>query len=1586
MIRKKTLNSDGRGYASVKEEVYLPVKSNMDYQPFVHLHLHDDYSLLDGFSKVEDYAKATKERGWKYLCVTNHGLMGQIPRQYNICKELGITPIYGCEVYVNNYTKFKHYMTKEGEELFKGDKEDLPENLRDLSLEELRKLISTNYHLVLLAKNNIGFKNLIKITSQAWIEGFYRKPRVDLGFIAENSEGLICGSACLAGPISRNLMNGRIETAYHTAEWFKDVFGDDFYIELMLLEMDEQKKTNRQLMEIAKEYDIDLVLTNDCHYLLKEDSYYQDILLLLQNNKTIADLKESNNLFQFDSKELWYKTAEELDQSRLEHHNYIPLEVYEQAKRNTVKFAEKCNVEIDTSCKIPQYTKIPEEYDSALEYLKYKVRDGLEERGLLEKPEYIERIKKELGVIERKNYADYFLIVEDLVRYARENNILVGPGRGSAAGSLLTYSLGITDVDPLEHGLIFERFLNEGRADIPDVDIDFAPDGRNAIKEYIVETYGRDKTCAIGTYGSFGTKATVADVCRAFNVPLATSKFISKQLDGADDLDWEELLANEDYGKALKILDNEEYFSHVRGRLIKPLDVINKIRFKQKNISAHAAGFIISSENLRENLPVMTRDGTILSSWIEGLKGNELSTFGFVKWDILGLLNLVFIDETIKLLDERKGIKVDLHDDIDANLNNPDVYRDLSNGKGGLIFQFESNLMQKLLKDSTCDSFDCLAAITALGRPGPLQSKMTDEYIERKLGKKKYTIHPVLEKALGYTFGVVTYQEQVMAIAHELADFSLVETDNLRKILIKCGKRMKHDDTDPNWVKLQKYKKQFIEGGKKHMEEDELSELFDGFLKWAGYGFNKCLTGDTVVIRSSGNQHGKREISIKELYDLYRSKTSVGKKYRMFGYPQIMSMKNGTVKTDKIKDIVYNGKKKVFRITVDNGNSVKATSNHRFLSLNGWKELGDFCVGEEIAMMGDYLGYVKKGRHANWIKDNYVGRSGGLGFDCGENNPAYKDGRRSFFENNESELRQQYNYCQKCEKTHNRLEIHHKKLLKDFNYDYIKYHSKDNLIVLCPGCHKRTHYSEFGRTIRHGKGRPIIFGKIISIEFIGVEDTYDLEMFGDEHNFVANGFISHNSHAVSYTVISYRCAYLKTYYPTEYICAVLRNVKSETVANGKKKNKYEQYFYEAQRLKVKILPFDINESKVNFNIEADNLIRFGFFNLKGVGQAPAESIVRLQPFSSFDDFLQKSKKEKPITKSVIIPLILVGAFDSLCGRMEALIKYYIFKRIKCKDEHKRLAKAKLKVNDRICSVIEQVTGGFEKDFKELDVDTIDFSQYELSKEEKAYFFKNEVGFDMVHPFMEKVKKLNIDLERFERIVDIHAAQKGAGIGIIKSIITKKTRKGSDFYILQVEDGGGSDCSLRITLWEQDYKKYSDMIIEGRLIYFDVVRENPDYSNFTLNYMMDVNKLQENEEKMRIARDILFSRIRNKDKYTNDLSKISVEDGNETGIIGYVVAINNYAKKRNVKISDNLGMLDVFEWADSNKMEDLKEGDVVKVLVRRRDYQRGFESKKSYQVLNCKVFSDDEINKRKEQLKEQELLKPKKRKFIRRKKC
>jgi len=558
-----------------------------------------------------------------------------------------------------------------------------------------------------------------------------------------------------------------------------------------------------------------------------------------------------------------------------------------------------------------------------------------------------------------------------------------------------------------------------------------------------------------------------------------------------------------------------------------------------------------------------------------------------------------------------------------------------------------SALMRSLLKEIKPTCFADITSATALGRPGPLDMGMHKEYAARKNGKQFDYGSQKIEECLKESFGILVYQEDVMRLCNMVAGFPLDLTDTVRKNLMKSVRD--GDAKDKAAKERVKIHDMFISGFEKSgLRKDVAESWWQNCVSFARYGFNKCLTGDTVLTRCNGNQHTERNITIKDLYFAYRSETKVGRKYRRSGYPKIHAMIDGRIKFDKIKNIVFNGKKSVFKIVTENGFNIKSTDNHRFLSELGWKIVKDFSIGDMIAVtFQEYDGYKKKGYSNRVEGKTYTNDVPGFGEE--ENNPAYIDGRSILKHENILKLRQKYKNCQECNQPHNRLEVHHKQRLIAFDYDRIKYHDESNLCVLCPSCHKKKHYEQ-GRVKRYEKGFEVTYDKIISIEYVGIEDTYDIEMYGDEHNFVANGFISHNSHAVAYTVLSYQMMWFKVYYPLEFYVVLFSNSLKE---------KFSSYFAEAMNKGINIVPANINKAKDGFTIHSgENSIMFGLGHIMGVGPAIVNAITMTQPFESFDDFWDKTSKVKKIGKAAMEALISAHVFDEFGTQNEILEKYY----------------------------------------------------------------------------------------------------------------------------------------------------------------------------------------------------------------------------------------------------------------------------------------------------------------------------------------
>ena len=765
----------------------------------VPLHVHTEYSLLDGAIRIKDYCEFAKEKGMSAIAITDHGVMYGDLEFYTTAKEFGLKPILGSEFYVHDGDITEH------------DKNNNP-----------------CYHLILLAKNEQGYKNLIKLTSIAWCEGKYVKPRINWELLEKYHEGLICLSACLAGELLRHLKIGEKDKALEVAKRYKNLFGEDYYIELQDHGLVEQKKTNPELIKIAKELDIKLVITNDSHYLRQEDADMHDTLLCLQTNSD----KDEVNRFRFENDQFFIKTTDQLRDS----FRWMDSELFEECIKNTNDIAEKCHLIIELGkSPLPEYP-IPPQYTTE-SYLEHLVFEGLEKRYGNISDDLKKRVQYELSVINKMGFAAYFLITWDFIHYAKTHGIPVGPGRGSAAGSVVAYALEITDLDPIRHKLLFERFLNPERFTMPDIDIDFCIERRGEVIDYVTQKYGADRVCQIITFGTYAAKAAFKGVARILKIPFSESNRLAGLIDPAIDL----ALTINDKAKTLKqameyegselraMYDREEQIpTDTPGKTVgfkKLIDLAVGIEGLKNVTGTHAAGVIIAPKPLDEILPIQpSKDGIIQTGYPPHDVTEVLS---LLKMDFLGLRNLTIIYKTVDLIEKRHGKKIDINN---IPLDDKPVYEMLMEGKTEGVFQLESDGMKSLVKKLKPDVFEDLGALVALFRPGPLDSGMVDDFVERKHGRQKITYaHPLLEPVLEDTYGTSVYQEQIMQIFQVLADYTLGQADMVRRMM---GKK-KVDEMEQQRTK-------FIERSAQHdMSAKDAEALFEQILSFASYCFNR---------------------------------------------------------------------------------------------------------------------------------------------------------------------------------------------------------------------------------------------------------------------------------------------------------------------------------------------------------------------------------------------------------------------------------------------------------------------------------------------------------------------------------------------------------------------------------------------------------------------------------------------------------------------------------------------------------------------------------------------------------------------------
>ena len=757
---------------------------------FAHLHVHTEYSLLDGSNKINEYVARVKELGMNSAAITDHGVMFGCIDFYRAAKAAGIKPILGCEVYVAPGSRFDREI---------GQAED------------------RYYHLVLLAENNHGYENLMKIVSKAFVDGFYYKPRVDMDLLQEYHEGIIALSACLAGEVAKNITRGMYEEAKSAALRYEKIFGKgNFFLELQDHGIPQQQRVNQQLLRMSQETGIALVATNDVHYTYDTDAEAHDILLCVQTRKLLSD----ENRMRYEGGQYYVKSPEEM----AELFPYIP-----EALENTQKIADRCEVEIEFGVtKLPKFD-VPAPYTS-WEYLNKLCYDGLKERYSGDLTELEKRLEYELGVIKTMGYVDYFLIVWDFIRFARDHDIMVGPGRGSAAGSLVSYTLGITKLDPIKYNLLFERFLNPERVSMPDIDVDFCFERRQEVIDYVVEKYGKDRVVQIVTFGTMAARGVIRDVGRVMDLPYAQCDAIAKMIP-------EEL--NITIDKALKMNPELKNLYTTDETVKKLIDMSRRLEGLPRHTSMHAAGVVISQKSVDEYVPLArASDGSIVTQFTM----TTLEELGLLKMDFLGLRTLTVIQKAVKLIEKNKGISLDM-DHVDYN--DKAVYDMLGAGKTEGVFQLESAGMTSFMKELKPESLEDVIAGISLYRPGPMD--FIPQYIEGK--NNPDSIHflcPQLEPILSATYGCIVYQEQVMQIVRSLGGYTLGRSDLVRRAMSKKKAAV-----------MEKERQNFVYGNEEEgvpgcvnrgISEEIANKIYEQMMDFAKYAFNKSHAAAYAVV------------------------------------------------------------------------------------------------------------------------------------------------------------------------------------------------------------------------------------------------------------------------------------------------------------------------------------------------------------------------------------------------------------------------------------------------------------------------------------------------------------------------------------------------------------------------------------------------------------------------------------------------------------------------------------------------------------------------------------------------------------------
>ncbi|MDY0041109.1 MAG: DNA polymerase III subunit alpha, partial [Desulforhabdus sp.] len=769
--------------------------------PFVHLHVHTQYSLLDGAIRLQDLLDTARSYNMPAVAVTDHGTMFGALELYEKAKKDGIKPIIGCEVYLAPKSRFDR----------QGKAENSGNGDEDRS-----------YHLLLLAENREGYQNLMKLVSMAYLEGFYYKPRIDKALLKQYRQGLIGLSACLKGEIPTLLLRNQEQTARIVALEYAEIFGPgNFYLEIQANGIPEQTLVNEGLIRLGRDLDLPLVATNDCHYLRRSDSRAHEILLCIQTGKTILDEKR----MKFQTDQLYFKSPEEMAKEFAQ----VP-----EALQNTCLIADRCQVEIEIGKNhFPIFPLAPGE--SVDDRFEQTVREGFDKRlkqirrrttdfDDAKQAEYEERLRYEIDVIRKMGFSAYFLIVADFINYGKNHGIPVGPGRGSAAGSLVAYVMGITDLDPIEHGLIFERFLNVERISLPDIDVDFCIHGREQVLHYVAEKYGKDRVAQITTFGTMQARAVIRDVGRALAMPYNEVDRIAKLIPSALGMTLE---------KAFQIEPRLAEQQRDNPQIKELFEIAFALEGLTRHASTHAAGVVIGDKPIVEYMPLYRgQDGEVVTQY--SMKYVEKA--GLIKFDFLGLRNLTVINNAVHLIRLNHGVELNIEE---IPLDDPETYALLSRADTTGVFQLESSGMRDIMVRLRPENFADIVALVALYRPGPLESGMVENYIRGKHGQMEITydveaLRPILEP----THGVILYQEQVMKIASVLASYTLGEADILRRAM---GKKI------PEVMAQQRDR--FLSGAKANqIDLAKANHIFDLMEKFAGYGFNKSHSAAYALI------------------------------------------------------------------------------------------------------------------------------------------------------------------------------------------------------------------------------------------------------------------------------------------------------------------------------------------------------------------------------------------------------------------------------------------------------------------------------------------------------------------------------------------------------------------------------------------------------------------------------------------------------------------------------------------------------------------------------------------------------------------
>ena len=1183
---------------------------------YVSLHQHTDFSILDGFASVEMNFQRAAKLGHPATGIADHGTVAGHLKAERAGEKYGVKPVFGIEAYVI----------------------PLPLSEMKAQLPKGSRSRVKNSHGCIWAANEQGLKNLWTLATVSTLpeNTYYGKPLITFDMLREHREGLFFSDGCLLSDTARWILDEEWDLARQRAITLRDIFGDRFLTELHTFqvigaESEDDKDLNRQMklmnqgkVELAKELDIPTILAIDNHYAFKSD-YENHEMVWSMNTAYTADQVRSRG-----QTAAWLMDGE--DTLRFLYENGVSLNDARVAKANTLRVAEECNVTIPKQLHHPT---IRNSLEADLELFERDVENGFREKteGMDAKTlsVYRERTDREKAVITENNFHGYFNVVADFVRYAKMSDPegehgpikgkepwLIGAARGSSGGSLVANLLGINEIDPIPYDLFFERFLNEGRieaGEFPDVDIDYPRSKLKLAKDYLRWKYGPENVCGISNYSRGKPKSLMKKLAKVFGLSFKEANDLSKYIEQVEDIETpinEETGEPEDVDWVEILQDNPGVLQDAAKQYPDMFRHLQEMLGMVMQQGVHASGMIISRDSLMGNLPMRavvdkaTGDWEWVSQFENSDKfGEDVHDMGYIKFDFLGLRHL----DTLSLAQKLVRGEVDpqeFYNWPESRYLDQEVWDQVGTGDTIGLFQEETPAGQRLVKRMRPRSERDMAVVNALVRPGPTDSGMTEHYISRKFGQERVdAFHPLLVDVLSETYGQMVFQEQILSTVQAVAGYSLVDADRVRKAV---GRK--------NLEAISAEREIFVRGCLSNPEfVDQCPEqpaavanrIWDAIAAAGNYSFNRCLTGDTLVHRSNAaprdRQFKSNDIPLEEVYRRFNAPAFRGSpdgpirnKYRSGRLKVVCRDSDGRARSHTLKNIFEQGEQDVFLVTLENGKSVKATANHRFQCADGYKQVSDL-TNEDYLWCSDFLYDASKTRSYNFSDVSDVCENCGIAVD-GRFETHHVDGDRN---NNEPE----------------------------------------NLMNLCASCHKKLDY-ELGR-VRHGeKGYTTYLSRVVSVEYVGCEMTYDVEIDSEEHNFFANGIVSHNSHAQAYSNLTSWEAWYRHYHRTEYTVALL--------STDEKKEEAVRYIRDARSQGVSILPPCVNASGEHFTL-VDGGIRFGLASVKGIGPKSVEDIVAKRPFTSVEDYLDRCSAGR--NKGVVTKLISIGAFDTLGGRKTA---------------------------------------------------------------------------------------------------------------------------------------------------------------------------------------------------------------------------------------------------------------------------------------------------------------------------------------------